>query len=157
MLNRERIMEIMQDYPEVGKMSISEYTEYKGEQKGKLPCMTSIYKYFSRWVEFKLECFKNPKIHKWWKNENKVVKALLEHEETQYMTELEYDLYQEEHEVPSRMTIRKYLGTSFKEMKKKVFNGIDEEEVVVKPLECAYCLQEDSCPYDYDIKECKYY
>lgn len=156
MLNREKIKEIMRDYPEVAEMSINEYQEFKKETDDKIPCMTSIYKYFGRWAEFKVECFENPVLHKWWETENNVIKAILEHPVVETMTELEYDIYREDCNLPTRKTIKKYIGT-FKEMKEKVFNGIYEQEVVVKPLECAYCLQEDSCPYDYDTEECKYY
>lgn len=156
MLNRRKIKQIMKNHPDVAYMIIDDYEEYRHEIDDKLPCMTTIYKYFGRWTEFKVECFENPVFHKWWETENNVIKAILEHPIVETMTELEYDMYREDNNLPTRKTIKKYVGT-FEEMKEKVFNGIYEQKVVIKPLECAYCLQEDSCPYDYDIKECEYY
>jgi hypothetical protein len=128
MLNREKIKEIMENYPEVADMSINEYQEFKREEDGKIPCMTSIYKYFGRWVEFKEQCFDNPTLHRWWENENNVIRALLKHPQIEEMTELEYELYREDKELPSRKTITKYLG-KFREMKEIVFNGVENKVV----------------------------
>lgn len=156
MLSSGKIKEIMEEYPEVGGMTVVEYQEYRSDKNEKLPCMTSIYKYFSRWAEFKKKCFDNPHINRWWLNENNIIQELLKHPIVKTMTEVEYDIYRKKHNLPTRKTIKKYLGT-YEEMKEKIFNGIYEEEVVKRPLECAYCLYEDECPYDYDIDKCKYY
>ena len=156
MLNREKIKEIMESYPEVADMSINEYKEFKEQEDGKIPCMTSIYKYFGRWVEFKQQCFDNPTLHRWWENENNVIREILKHPQIEEMTELEYKLYSEDKELPSENTIRKYLG-SFKSMKEIVFNGIEDVEAEKRPTECFYCLEKEVCEYDYNINECEYY
>ena len=156
MLNREKIKEIMDNYPEVADMTIKEYKEFRVGRDDKIPCMTSIYKYFGRWVKFKQQCFDNPTLHRWWENENNVIREILKHPQIEKMTELEYKLYSEDKELPSENTIRKYLG-SFKSMKEIVFNGIEDLEVDKRPTECFYCLEKDNCEYDYDLSECECY
>jgi hypothetical protein len=156
MLNREKIKEIMENYPEVADMTIKEYKEFRVGRDDKIPCMTSIYKYFGRWVKFKQQCFDNPTLHRWWENENNVIRALLKHPQIEEMTELEYELYREDKELPSRKTITKYLG-KFRDMKEIVFNGVENKVVEKKPFECSYCLYEDICEFDYNLEKCPFY
>jgi hypothetical protein len=157
MLNREKIKEIMEDYPEVADMTIKEYKEFRVGRDDKIPCMTSIYKYFGRWVKFKQQCFDNPTLHRWWENENNVIRALIKHPEIEDMTELEYRMYREDKNLPTENTIRKYIG-KFNDMKEKVFDGTEEKLVKKLPFKCAYCIDNDNCLYNYNIDECgKYY
>jgi len=155
MLNKDKIKEIMEDYPEVAEMSINEYQELKLEEK-KLPCMTSIYKYFGRWVEFKKYCFENPVLNGWWEEENNVIQSLIDYPEIEDMTQLDYEIFRMDKNLPSRKTIRKYIGT-FEQMKVKVFTGLKEIEVEIIPNECFYCLERDDCEYNHEIDDCKYY
>ena len=156
MLNKEKIKEIMEDYPEVAEMSINEYQEFKVEEEAKIPCMNSIYKYFGRWVEFKKFCFEDPVLNGWWENESNVINKLREYPAIEDMTQLEYELFKADKNLPSLKTIRKYIGT-FNHMKAKIFTGLEEINVELMPNECIYCLERDFCEHNHEIDDCEYF